>query len=279
MASVNSPIRTIVKPFLFKLLGKTGYKYVQCKAKIRDIEQRLVEEKEMELLPFFVKEGDNVLDLGANYAYYVERLSKLVGEKGQVFAYEPIPFTHEVCEMIVKKLHLNNVKLYKYAAGNTNEVLKFRVPKLDFGGISAGQSHLADRNNEMEGKESYYSFKDEEIIECQSVVLDEQLKGVSNLSFVKIDIEGGEFFALQGMKNIIKQNAPAILVEIQPFFLKGLKIEEKQLIDLIKEELNYLIYHYDKTSKKLKEVTTNLWDDNYILLPKVHIDKYKAIIL
>lgn len=273
MASVNSPIRRFVKPLFYKLLGRKGYKFVQARAKIRDINHRLVEEKEMVLLSEFIKDGDHVIDLGANYAYYVERMSRLVGSKGRVFGFEPIPFTYEVCSLVVKKLRLKNVDLFPFASGNANETLEFRVPKLDFGGISAGQSHLSKRNNEMEGKENYYAFKDEELVKCQAVTIDDYLfSKLNNLSFVKIDIEGAEYFALQGMEQTIKKFKPVILVEIQPFFLKGMGVEEASLISLVKNDFGYQIFSFEKASSKLKLVETDLWDDNYIL---IHSDKVK----
>lgn len=279
MASVNSPIRKIVKPFLFKLLGTRGYKYIQCKAKMRDIQFRLVEEKEMVLLDEFLKEGDDVIDLGANYAYYVERLSKIVGESGHVFAFEPIPFTHDVCKMMIKKLHITNTTLFPFAAGAKDETLEFRVPKLDFGAISAGQSHLAKRDNELEGKENYYTFNQADIVQCECKNVDELLLDkLKKLSFIKIDIEGAEYSALQGLKKIINKFQPAILVEIQPFFLKGMGILEKDLITLIKVELDYSIYHYDQSINKLKKVETDLWDDNYLLLSNKNLSAYANLI-
>ena len=102
MASVNSPIRKILKPILFRIISKSAYKLIQSIAKIRDIKLRLVEEKEMEILKYFIKEGDDVIDLGANYAYYLERLSKIAGKDGRVFGFEPVAFTYEVCEIIVR---------------------------------------------------------------------------------------------------------------------------------------------------------------------------------
>ena len=275
MASVNSPIRKFVKPLFYKLLGRSGYKFVQARAKLRDIQHRLVEEKEMVLLPEFIAEGDQVLDLGANYAYYVERMSKLVGSKGKVIAFEPIPFTHDVCAMVIKKLGLKNVELFPYAAGSKNENLEFRVPKLDFGGISAGQSHLAIRDNEMEGKENYYSFNDAELVTCKCVRLDDFLKNkIESLSFVKIDIEGAEYFAFEGMKEILLRHKPVVLVEIQPFFLKGMGVEEKQLVDFLTQELNYIITAFQKDSGKLRKVEGALWDDNYLLIHQEKMNQF-----
>ena len=279
MASVNSPIRKILKPLFYKILGRKGYKYVQARAKIRDIEQRLVEEKEMKLLSYFISKGDNTIDLGANYAYYIERMSKLVGRAGKVYGFEPIPFTYEVCEMVVKKLGFKNVELYPYASGNKNEELEFRVPKLDFGGISAGQSHLAIRNNEMEGKENYYSFQDEEIVKCKSVTIDDfVLPKLKSLSFVKIDIEGAEYFAIEGMVNTLEKFKPVILVEIQPFFLKGMGVKESELIDLVTKKLGYKIFCLKKGNEKLSEVIEALWDDNYILIHSDTVEKFQDII-
>lgn len=278
MASVKSPIRTIVKPLFYKILGRKGYRFIQCRAKVRDIKMRLVEEKEMVLLPVFIKKGDTVLDLGANYAYYVERMSKLVNSSGRVIAFEPIPFTHDVCKMIIKRMRLNNVILHKYAAHIKDETLKFRVPKLNFGGISAGQSHLADRNNEMEGKENYYSFNSEELVVCEGRKLDNLLlNDLDNLSFIKIDIEGGEYFALRGMEGIIRKFNPTILVEIQPFFLKGLDIKEEELVDFIKS-LDYDLYSFNSEENKLHVVNDSLWDDNYLLIHKSKVSNYPNIL-
>jgi FkbM family methyltransferase len=277
MASVNSKIRDFVKPILFRLMGKNGYKYAQMYGKIKDIRERLVEEKEMELLPYLVKAGDEVIDVGANYAYYVERLSRLVGDSGRVYAYEPIPFTHDVCKMIVNKLNLKNVSLYNLGVADKNDTVDFSVPKLDFGGISAGQSHIADRNNaEIKGTE-YYMFNDYEIVSCQIVSLDDHLKNLKKVSFVKIDIEGAEFFALQGMRQLLDRFKPAILVEIQPSFLKGFQIDAEAFRRYILDDMGYQIYKYHPESKKLVAYEVPFDDDNYILIHRDTLSQYSNL--
>ena len=97
MASVKSTFRNLIKPLLYNLLGEKHYIYFQTLGKIRDINKRLVEEDELELLPQLVGLSDDVIDIGANYAYYTHRLSKLC-PTGRVYAFEPIPFTFEVLQ-------------------------------------------------------------------------------------------------------------------------------------------------------------------------------------
>ncbi len=274
MASVNSPLRTILKPLLFKLFGKGMYARFQFYAKIKDIDNRLVEEKEMELLPYFLSKDAESIDIGANYAYY----SIAMGQQSKkVYAYEPIPFTHKVCAMLIKHYKLKNVELYPYGVGEINEIKTFSVPVVDFGGISAGQAHMADRNNELEGKEKHYQFNKNELHKCTVVSLDSSITDASNISFVKMDIEGAEYFALKGMKNLIEKHKPAILIEINPFFLDGFGIKETDLRDFI-ATAGYKTFVYNAATKKLEAFANPYFESNYILIHSDKINQYQHII-
>ncbi|WP_462252908.1 FkbM family methyltransferase [Ferruginibacter sp.] len=279
MSSINSPIRNFVKPILFKLLGKNGYKYFQYIGKKKDIKNRLIDEIEMEFLPSILKPADESLDIGANYAYYTERLSKL-SPLGKVYAFEPIPFTYDVASMIVKDLKLTNVLLYKKGVGERTETMRFSVPKLDFGSISAGQAHMKGRNNDMvKGSEYYVSEKTEEF-DCEVIDIDSFLSGsLTNLSFVKIDIEGAELFALKGMKNTLRKFKPVILIEIVPLFLKSFNIAISDFQNYIKNDLGYNIYMYNSNSKKLELLNSEIIKDrNYILIHKDKVNQFLQFI-
>jgi len=52
---------------------------------------KLYEPYATEIFKKIVREGDTVVDLGANMGYYSLLASRLVGEKGWVFAFEPHP--------------------------------------------------------------------------------------------------------------------------------------------------------------------------------------------
>lgn len=280
MASVKSALRTFVKPILYRIMGKRGYKYAQLYGKLRDIEHRLVEEKEMELLPHIIQEGDTVFDIGANYAYYTERLSKLVGNSGKVYAFEPIPFTYEVCDLIVDKLKLSNVSLYQKGVSDHTGTISFSVPKLDFGGISAGQAHITGRTIEESKKKNYYDFDSEEIINCEIVDLDSFVgEKVDRLKFVKIDIEGAEYMALKGMESLVKKYQPILLLEIQPAFLDGFGIDQIVFKNYLTKDLGYDIFVMDPSVKKIKPYTSETFlDDNYIFIHPSKKSDYLNII-
>ena len=278
MASVHSRVRRIAKRLLFKLLGRRGYFHMQVYGKAKDIRERLVEEKEMALLPRLVGEGDHVLDIGANFAYYSTRLSSLVGDSGKVTAFEPIPFTHDVCAALLKKLGSSNVELHQKGVGARDEQVAFSVPLQDFGAMSAGQAHMAERNNELEGKQHYYTFTRATEFTCHVVALDDFMTlDDRRLSFVKIDIEGAEFYALQGMSRMLERHRPVVLVEIQPFFLEGFGIEESALVALI-DQLGYDLFVYDEGTGKLDRHDEALIDSNYLMIHRQRITEFDDIL-
>ena len=53
------------------------------------IKDRIWEAFETKLFVENIQEGDHVLDVGANLGYYTCIASRLVGEHGKVFAFEP----------------------------------------------------------------------------------------------------------------------------------------------------------------------------------------------
>jgi FkbM family methyltransferase len=277
MASVKSKFRNFIKPLFFKILPNRFYLYFQYLAKLKDINQKLVEEPELIIFPQFLTKESNVIDVGANYAYITHRFSVLC-PKGKVFSFEPIPFTFKVAKKIIKKLHLKNVELYQLGVGEKNEKIKFEVPLQDFGAYSAGQAHITGRDNEIISKAGQYDFKSYETVECELVKLDDFNKINVPIDFIKIDIEGAELFALKGMKNLILKNSPIIFMEINPHFLKAFNIEESEL-NLFFSEINYKIFTFDASLRKIKNFEGPFLEDNYFLIPESKIENFNHLIV
>lgn len=275
MASVKSAFRTAIKPSLYRLLGESNYEYFQYLGKLKDIKGRLVEEDELALYPRLIGASDDVIDIGANYAYHTHRMATLCPQ-GVVHAFEPIPFTFRVCERIVRHFKFDNVRLHQLGVGRENANVTFRVPLADFGGISGGQSHIAARANVAGG--ATYKFERSTSLDCKIVALDDFLPDLKRLTFVKIDIEGAEYFALEGMRGLLQRFAPVVMLEIVPEFLEGFGLTEAPLRTFA-EALGYRFYRYMPASGKLMPQGQRAFEEaNYFMLTGDHETRYADIV-
>lgn len=272
MSNFISRTQSFLKPLLYKIAGIKGYKRLQVIAKKRDIARKRMEEPEMEFLPHFIKPTNEVIDVGANFAYYTERLSRLV-PKGHVFSFEPIPFTYDVAARIIKDLKLKNVTLFNKGVGKRTETLKFAAPHMGGGVISGGLAHIKGRDNALikqgEVIKTDISVSNNKEFDCEVVDLDSfLLPQLQQVTFIKIDIEGAEYFALQGIEQIIHRFRPVILVEVVPSFLLGYGVELETYETYIRNTLKYSISRYDPSQKKLLPIEKITVSSNYVLVPE-----------
>jgi len=272
MAAVKSLERKMLKPILFSILGERQYLWFQYLAKIKDIEKKLVEEDEMELIPYFLKQDSISFDIGANYAYYTVRLAKL-SPQGKVYAFEPIPPTFLVCSKIVSHYGLKNVVMLEKGVGAENSTMKFDVPLQDSGFISGGQAHFSGRHSELSEKKIYYPWEKSRTYECQVISIDREFPKIKRLDFIKMDIEGAELFALKGMINTLKALRPVILIEICKFWLSGFNIAAKEMSNFI-WGLDYDIYWYSKKERSLSRVQSLEDDQRYNYIDRINFTPF-----
>jgi FkbM family methyltransferase len=150
-----------------------------------------------------IKPGMTVYDVGANIGYVTLILGKLVGARGKVYAFEALPDN-------VERLR-RNVELNEYA----DRVTIFP------GAVAAGAgevSFLIHASGAM-GKAAGSAGRDEQylreiVVPCIS--LDEFVftQGNPPPQAVKMDIEGGEVLALPGMKRVLAEARPLMLMEL-----------------------------------------------------------------
>ena len=69
------------------------------------------EGNETELVKREIKEGDLVIDVGANIGYYTLIFAKLVGEKGKVYAFEPEPRSFKLLKKNVEENKYQNIMM------------------------------------------------------------------------------------------------------------------------------------------------------------------------
>jgi FkbM family methyltransferase len=159
----------------------------------------IFEPQEIELVKQQVSLGDTVLDIGANIGYYTLIFAKLVGEHGKVFAFEPDPTNFALLKKNVEINGYSNVILVPKAVSNENKKAKL---------------YLCEQNKGMH--RVYNSVFCNDSIDIEFLRLDDYFQD-DKINFIKIDIEGAEYAAIQGMRNLLNRNREAkLLTEFSP---------------------------------------------------------------
>ena len=189
------------------------------------------------LLKELLKEGMTFLDLGAYRGYYTVLASKLVGEKGRVFAFEPAPENFALLKANLQGR--KNVSLIQKAVSN-----KVRTGKLFLASFGSSAHRIYDAD---EGKES---------VDVEVTSLDEFFKDKdAKIDVIKMDIEGAEMSALEGMANIIKKNENLRLItEFVPWYFQPLdSLPESFLRKLV--EYGFKLYLINDDKETVEPVT------------------------
>ncbi len=278
--SANSVVRRLAKQILYPLVNARTYKYFQGVSKAWDIRTGSWSEPELDLIPYAVRAGETVLDIGANYGVYSYHLSQAVGPSGQVYAFEPVPFTYETLRLVAKILRFRNVELIKKGCGERSAQITFAVPMQTSGAFAAGQAYVGDRNDERPGREEQVRWNEIESIVCDVVALDEFLPRMSELSFIKCDIEGAELFAFRGAEKLIATHLPSVVCEINPWFLEGFGIRLEELANFFFDR-GYSLYFYwiENQIKRLKRIELkDVVEDNYIFIHPERHNRFASLL-
>jgi FkbM family methyltransferase len=151
-----------------------------------------------------VQPGWVVYDVGANTGYVTLALQRAAGGTGRVFAFEALPEN-------VERLH-QNVSLN----GLEQKVSVVPAAVIDRSRTVHFLTGPSNATGKAEGSAGRQEFTYGETIEVAGISLDEFVYQQGNLApkAVKIDIEGGEVLALPGMRRVLAEARPLVLLEV-----------------------------------------------------------------
>lgn len=156
-------------------------------------------ESEISVFRRLVKDGQFVLDIGANIGSFTVPLAHLVGRKGAVLAFEPErQGYHNLCGAVALN-NLPNVYCVQHAVGKENG--QILVPELDpdivtnFGGVSLKTD-----------------YGDTPMYNVPLTTIDKVI-GDKPCHFMKIDVEGMELDVIEGAVNTIRNHRPILYVD------------------------------------------------------------------
>ncbi|MBI5001487.1 MAG: FkbM family methyltransferase [Euryarchaeota archaeon] len=143
-------------------------------------------------LKYKLKKGDIVIDAGAWFGPFAIYAASQIGPTGKVIVFEPDPLNYIDLKNNILLNNLNNIVAINKGLWNTKSTLRF----FSIGKYSGGSHILFD--DSLKENKGY--------VEISVVSLDEELKlqGISQVDFIKMDIEGAEIEAIEGSKNILQ---------------------------------------------------------------------------
>ena len=205
-----------------------------------------------------IKEGDIVIDVGANIGYYTLIFAQLVGASGKVFAFEPEPKNFEILK---KNIEVNNYQ---------NIIAEQKIVSDESGMVKLFIAEKGIVGHRLQQKTDSQKF-----IEVESIILDNYLKNLNlseKINFIKIDVEGAEVKVLEGSKIMIeKSDQLKIFTEFNREDIKKYDYNPEYLLSfLIKNKFNFFLPNY-KTNTIIKTDKNTLLSSEELLKENLNI--------
>jgi FkbM family methyltransferase len=232
-------------------------------------------EVEMNLLPFLCKKDKQTLDIGAAGGVFI---ANMVPYSKFVIGFEPIPADAAILRDMIKATKIN-ARIESVALSDKSGEATLRMIANDFGRSTIESSNVLDDETGSEKigiqvpikKLDDFRFKD--------------------IGFIKIDVEGHELSVLHGAMETIRNNRPALLIEIEdrhkenavadvPVFLSEFGYSGFFIIDGKLEPVSLFNKAIHQDSKNIGTYTDGyvrrgIYINNFIFLPNEQAESFR----
>jgi FkbM family methyltransferase len=184
-----------------------------------------------------IKSGDTVIDIGAHIGLMSVILGKLVGEKGEVYSFEPTPYTFS---LLNKMIGLNKlqavVKPVNKAVSDTSGFVEFSADTMDVSNSIVSYEHNSEYKK----------------IKVPTISIDEFVKEnkMQKLDFIKIDAEGVELDVLKGAKETLQKFRAKMILALHPLPIKAKGDSLEEIYDFLQQAGYKVIWKKEILSKE-----------------------------
>lgn len=145
-----------------------------------------------------VRHGETWLDVGAHYGYTALALSRLVGPDGRVYAFEPVPETAGHLAATRARNALGQLTVVPVGLANAPSLTAVDVALVrgmaeHGGGAGAGRTTI--------------------LVAALDAIWDGLARGRRPIHGVKVDVQGMEMETLAGMRGLLREFRPRLVVE------------------------------------------------------------------
>lgn len=145
------------------------------------------------------KGGGVAFDVGANFGFLSVAMSRRVGPRGAVCAFEANPNIAQLCQSLLIESGCGNAQVYNNAVySKSREIIKLYL----------SENMVAD---------SIHRHVSEKTIDIATICLDDFVEDVGlTPDIIKMDIEGAELDALLGFERTLSRYRPTMILEQSP---------------------------------------------------------------
>lgn len=187
----------------------------------------------LEFFRQFIKEGDLVVDIGANYGDTTVPMALAAGGSGCCLGFDPNPLVSEILKV---NAGLNPGKMnlipVPYAISDAPASFYFVSSEASFanGGISS----------EAVSKHGKYLYPEKiQGVNLKSFLQEHYLERLPRLSFIKIDTEGYDKEILKSITDLLQSHQPAVVAESFGKASPAAKMELYSILDNIGYQIHY----------------------------------------
>lgn len=188
----------------------------------------------------FLKQGDTVIDVGANIGVTSLLFKKYIGASGKVFAFEPDPRVFGYLKSNIEMNKLTNIHLFNCALGEGRKKAYLQMHK-------KGDTGNAITLNKEDGLMIDMDYLDALTIEY----------GINVVDLLKIDTEGYEKFVFLGGKDILS-HTKVIIFEAIPANCHKYNYHLKEVVDML-ENMNFHVYCCSADSGEFYKIDVQLY--------------------
>jgi FkbM family methyltransferase len=215
------------------------------------------ENAERRFVERFLRPGMIVLDIGAHHGFYSLLASRKVGASGMVLSFEPSPRERRRLKQHLWLNRCRNVTVESCALGETSSAAELYLVH----GIQTGCNSLRP----PQGTEATTTFR------IQVSRLDDVLarRGMKQVDFVKMDVEGAELTVLKGATHLLEgPSRPAFLAEVYDIRTQPWDYQAKEIIAYLRD-IGYE-WHMPLEDGRLRLIDAHqkFYAGNFVAIPR-----------
>ncbi len=187
--------------------------------------KRLFGDTELRALYPYIRPGGTVLDIGAHVGSTALSLAEAVGPTGTVIAFEPDPISADLFRRAIEKSMARNITLHPFALGaHDGSATLFHNP-----------SNRADNRLVMDPTMSPRAEPVRVQVRMLSSLAAEEPDLFSNISAIKLDVQGYEMRVIEGMADWVRglERKPLLHMELWPYGLRQARTSVRDLLALL----------------------------------------------